>query len=137
MKDVNHLWETSQCELAYNICDNCMNTTTYKEPIVQLDSVKQACCLGNINIVETEIAQNKEIINMPNSSGIYPIHLATYFKKTEILEILVNNGANPYQKTPKNFSPLSIAKFQLQYFDIFDKGKFLLYMLLNLKVLNL
>ncbi|MFC1842687.1 hypothetical protein ACFLYU_03460 [Candidatus Dependentiae bacterium] len=48
---------------------------------------------------------SKKQVNKPNISGLTPLHLATIYKNTKIIDLLIKNKANPDKKSYLKMSP--------------------------------
>jgi len=65
-----------------------------------------------ISNLEADIIMNKETINEPDNSEdkLTPLHIACYFKplNSNLLKMLINNGADVNAETADGFTPLDI-----------------------------
>ncbi|MBT8140397.1 MAG: ankyrin repeat domain-containing protein [Gammaproteobacteria bacterium] len=49
---------------------------------------------GDIDAVEELLEEDPSLSNQPNEEGAYPLHFATLLERREIVQVLVNNGAD-------------------------------------------
>ena len=66
---------------------------------------------GNIGLVRRILGFADGQVNSPNSLGFYPIHTAVHKNYTDIVKMLINNGADVNCKVENNYgaTPLHIA----------------------------
>ncbi|HMZ61474.1 MAG TPA: ankyrin repeat domain-containing protein, partial [Leptospiraceae bacterium] len=75
------------------------------------DTILHMLCIQKTNteMINTVIS-GKANVNSVNQTGKTPLHYAVQFKRTETIEILLKNGADPYLRdlnghTPEDLKP--------------------------------
>lgn len=53
--------------------------------------------------------KDRSILNLPNAAGATPLHLTAVTASAEIIELLIENGANPQQMNNEEMTPLQLA----------------------------
>ena len=63
----------------------------------------------DIKTIESLVKNNPELLNEQNHHGLLPLHYAAKCGDTEIIEQLINLGANPNSRNANNETPLFLA----------------------------
>jgi hypothetical protein len=61
---------------------------------------------GNISYVKKILGEHPELVNSQNDNGNYPLHLAARNGIREIIELLIDNGADCNSKDNTGETPL-------------------------------
>ncbi len=78
-------------------------------PIVHHQSIEHAIALGDLEDLNRYIANDPEIINRPGRGSYTPLHQAILRKKGELVDSLLQQGANPNIATKSKQTALHIA----------------------------
>ena len=92
----------------------------YHEIDLHLNGVNQVSTLaftiqsGNSSIIklllEKKASVNQETSGLRINGFLYPLHFAVIANKTEIVQILLDNGANPFLRTNQNENAFDLAR---------------------------
>jgi ankyrin repeat protein len=71
----------------------------------------EACALGRADTVAAELASDATLVNAPAPDGFTPLGLACFFRHPEVVELLLDRGADPSipAANPTKYSPLHSA----------------------------
>jgi len=64
---------------------------------------------GDLNRVQTLVAENPDLVNAQNQSGLTPLHLAAIKGQVAIAEFLLQKGADPNLAEANGDTPLHFA----------------------------
>ncbi|XP_057660313.1 ankyrin repeat domain-containing protein 49-like [Diorhabda carinulata] len=87
--------------------DDLNDIDTTRNPKEKLQkNILDACEKGNLEQVKTLIESNPNLINVTDKDGYTPLHRACYSNNVDIVEFLLQNGANIAAETEMQWQPL-------------------------------
>ena len=82
---------------------------TDKKKEVPILSIHKACQTGNYDAVVAQLKKKKNNVNLEDETGHTPIQLAALHGSFEVVQLLVENGADLNQQDPSGWCALHFA----------------------------
>lgn len=83
-------------------CISCCHTDGYHD-------IHAAALAGNLAQVTADLDRNPKDVNLPDSAGLTPLHLAASHCHTEVVTLLLNRGADIDCQATGGATPLHLA----------------------------
>ncbi len=87
----------------------------------------EAATVGDAPRVRELLRADRTLVNAMAGDGFFPLGLAAFFKRPEVMKVLLENGADPHLATrPAGFTPLHSAVADDQGTEVKDMVRWLL-----------
>ena len=121
-------WNRSCCETAKDRPGwEKYKGTIQKEEIGTWSLFHCSIYYGKADVVKVLMNKSSRpnLASIPTGQGILPIHLASVFPDPEIAHLLIQNGANPNDKTPNGHDAFQIIDTKIEFFKAFNEPNLL------------